>query len=35
MKAIEAPLREIVYNAGGEASVVVNAVLAGLSLIHI
>ncbi|HOZ65874.1 MAG: chaperonin GroEL [Polaromonas sp.] len=28
-KAIEAPLREIVYNAGGEASVVVNAVLAG------
>jgi chaperonin GroEL len=29
MKAIEAPLREIVYNAGGEASVVVNAVLAG------
>ncbi|MCF8152881.1 MAG: chaperonin GroEL [Rhodoferax sp.] len=29
LKAIEAPLREIVYNAGGEASVVVNAVLAG------
>ena len=29
MRAIEAPLREIVYNAGGEASVVVNAVLAG------
>ena len=29
MKAIEAPLREIVNNAGGEASVVVNAVLAG------
>jgi len=29
MKAIEAPLREIVYNAGGEPSVVVNAVLAG------
>src|SRR5450830_1573377 len=29
MKAIEAPLREIVYNAGGEASVVVNAVMAG------
>jgi chaperonin GroEL len=29
MKAIESPLREIVYNAGGEASVVVNAVLAG------
>jgi chaperonin GroEL len=29
MKAIEAPLREIVYNAGGEASVVVAAVLAG------
>jgi len=28
-KAIEAPLREIVYNAGGEPSVVVNAVLAG------
>jgi len=28
-KAIEAPLREIVYNAGGEASVVVNNVLAG------
>jgi chaperonin GroEL len=28
-KAIESPLREIVYNAGGEASVVVNAVLAG------
>ena len=29
MKAIESPLREIVYNAGGEASVVVNAVMAG------
>jgi chaperonin GroEL len=29
LKAIEAPLREIVYNAGGEASVVVNAILAG------
>jgi len=29
LKAIEAPLREIVYNAGGEASVVVNAVLNG------
>ena len=29
MKAIEAPLREIVYNAGGEASVVVAAVMAG------
>jgi chaperonin GroEL len=29
MKAIEAPLREIVYNGGGEASVVVAAVLAG------
>ena len=29
LKAIEAPLREIVFNAGGEASVVVNAVLAG------
>jgi chaperonin GroEL len=29
LKAIESPLREIVYNAGGEASVVVNAVLAG------
>jgi chaperonin GroEL len=29
MKAIESPLREIVYNAGGEASVVVNAVLHG------
>jgi chaperonin GroEL len=29
MKAIESPLREIVYNAGGEASVVVNAVLNG------
>ncbi len=29
MKAIESPLREIVYNAGGEASVVVNAILAG------
>ena len=29
MRAIETPLREIVYNAGGEASVVVNAVLAG------
>ncbi len=29
LRAIEAPLREIVYNAGGEASVVVNAILAG------
>ena len=29
LRAIEAPLREIVNNAGGEASVVVNAVLAG------
>jgi len=29
MKAIESPLREIVYNAGGEASVVVNAVING------
>src|ERR687883_510790 len=29
LKAIESPLREIVYNAGGEPSVVVNAVLAG------
>ena len=29
LKAIEAPLREIVANAGGEPSVVVNAVLAG------
>ena len=29
LKAIEAPLREIVYNAGGEASVVVAAVMAG------
>ena len=29
LKAIEAPLREIVFNAGGEASVVVNQVLAG------
>jgi chaperonin GroEL len=29
MKAIEAPLREIVYNAGEESSVVVAAVLAG------
>ena len=29
LKAIEAPLREIVRNAGGEPSVVVNAVLAG------
>jgi chaperonin GroEL len=29
MKAVEAPLREIVYNAGGEPSVVVNAVMAG------
>src|ERR1043165_195319 len=29
LKAIEAPLREIVYNAGGEASVVVNSVLGG------
>jgi chaperonin GroEL len=28
-KAIEAPLREIVFNAGGEASVVVNKVLEG------
>jgi chaperonin GroEL len=28
MKAIEAPLREIVANAGGEPSVVVNAILA-------
>src|SRR5499427_4274560 len=27
MKAVEAPLREIVYNAGGEASVVINRVL--------
>jgi chaperonin GroEL (HSP60 family) len=29
LKAIEAPLREIVYNAGGEPSVVVTAILAG------
>ena len=29
MKAIEAPLREIVFNGGGEASVVVAAVMAG------
>ena len=29
LKAVEAPLREIVFNAGGEASVVVNAVLSG------
>ncbi len=29
LKAIEAPLREIVSNAGGEPSVVVNAILAG------
>ena len=29
MKAIEAPLREIVANAGGEPSVVVAAILAG------
>ena len=29
MRAVEQPLREIVYNAGGEPSVVVNAVLAG------
>jgi chaperonin GroEL len=29
LKAIEAPLREIVNNAGGEASVVVNEVLNG------
>ncbi len=29
LKAIEAPLREIVANAGGEPSVVVNAILAG------
>jgi chaperonin GroEL len=29
LRAIEQPLREIVYNAGGEPSVVVNAVLAG------
>jgi chaperonin GroEL len=29
LRAIEAPLREIVYNAGDEASVVVAAVLAG------
>nr|WP_295083353.1 chaperonin GroEL [uncultured Roseateles sp.] len=29
LRAIEAPLREIVFNAGGEASVVVNAVLNG------
>jgi chaperonin GroEL len=33
MKAVEAPLREIVYNAGGEASVVVNAVLAARATI--
>ncbi|MBB5203260.1 chaperonin GroEL [Inhella inkyongensis] len=29
LKAIEAPLREIVFNAGGEPSVVINAVLNG------
>ena len=29
LKAIEAPLREIVFNGGGEASVVVAAVMAG------
>ena len=29
LKAIEAPLREIVANAGGEASVVINAVVNG------
>ena len=29
MKAIESPLREIVFNGGGEASVVVAAVMAG------
>jgi chaperonin GroEL len=29
LRAIEQPLREIVYNAGGEPSVVVNAVLGG------
>ena len=29
LKAIEAPLREIVYNAGGEASAVVATVMAG------
>ena len=29
LKAVESPLREIVANAGGEPSVVVNAVLAG------
>ncbi|GGX17567.1 MULTISPECIES: chaperonin GroEL [Undibacterium] len=29
LKAIEAPLREIVANAGGEASVVINAVVGG------
>jgi len=29
LKAIEAPLREIVANAGGEPSVVINAVLGG------
>jgi chaperonin GroEL len=29
LKAIESPLREIVANAGGEPSVVVNAILAG------
>jgi chaperonin GroEL len=29
LKAIEAPLREIVANAGGEPSVVINSVLAG------
>ena len=29
MRAVEQPLREIVYNAGGEPSVVVNAVLGG------
>jgi chaperonin GroEL len=31
LRAIEAPLRSIVENAGGEASVVVNAVLSGNS----
>jgi chaperonin GroEL len=29
LKAVESPLREIVFNGGGEASVVVAAVLAG------
>ncbi|MDA0227374.1 MAG: chaperonin GroEL [Proteobacteria bacterium] len=29
LKAVEAPLREIVFNAGGEASVVINKVLEG------